>query len=394
MWEEQRSIGEAERKFVLYKIKPPKLQSHQTQSVVSKFDGEQYYDDGSGYWKFSAFRLKKMFGKTCNINRRHRRPAAPATPATCSSTGDTGDLQHRPFSISDQIMDENHTTIVDCETSLKMKKPKFGWDNRSFMVFVDSCLIEQKKGHKPGTSFDKFVQEFFNHSGETIHRHFHIVLKVVLKLSADIIKPDANYNDDVPEYILNKPRYYPMFKDCIGAIDGTHGTAHDTRIFNEALQRPDLNFPYSTGDKYYVVDAGYPNTRGWELLRDMHVNYKYKNQVRIVIASMVIHNYIRKFGMSDEAFNRAQQESYNPVRGDTGSDVYEEGPTLISWNESRRQWIGDQSQRSPTERMPEDPVKRSKEHLILFIQEVLESIPLTAEVKLSDDAYEILILKF
>ncbi|CAI9287724.1 unnamed protein product [Lactuca saligna] len=272
---------------------------------------------------------------------------------------------------------------------------------------------------------NRFVQEFFNHSGETIHRHFHTVLKAVLKLSADIIKPDANYNDDVPEYILNNPRYYPMFKDCIGAIDGTHvrasvpqneeakyigrkgyatqnimavcdfnmcftfvwagweGTAHDTRIFNEALQRSDLNFPYPTGDKYYVVDAGYPNTRGylapykgtniryhlpdfrrghsaavreprepkekfkylhsslrniiertfgvwkarWALLRDMHVNYKYKNQVKIVIASMAIHNYIRKFGRFDEAFNRAQQESYNPIRSDTSSEVYEEGPS-------------------------------------------------------------------
>ena len=59
----------------------------------------------------------------------------------------------------------------------------------------------------------------------------------------------------------------------------------------------------------------------------MHVNYKYKNQVRIVIALMAIHNYIRKVGRSDEAFNRAQQESYNLVRGDTGSDVYEEGPS-------------------------------------------------------------------
>nr|KAJ0202523.1 hypothetical protein LSAT_V11C500264830 [Lactuca sativa] len=59
---------------------------------------------------------------------------------------------------------------------------------------------------------NKFVQEFFNHSGETIHRHFHTVLKAVLKLSAGIIKPDANYNDDVPEFILNNPRYYPMFK--------------------------------------------------------------------------------------------------------------------------------------------------------------------------------------
>nr|XP_043638653.1 uncharacterized protein LOC122609778 isoform X2 [Erigeron canadensis]XP_043638655.1 uncharacterized protein LOC122609778 isoform X2 [Erigeron canadensis] len=96
-----------------------------------------------------------------------------------------------------------------------------------------------------------------------------------------------------------------MFKDCIGAIDGTHvmasvreheqpkyigrkcyatqnimaacdfnmcftfawagweGTSHDTRIFNEALRRPKVNFPCPTGDKYYVVDAGYPNTRGY-----------------------------------------------------------------------------------------------------------------------------------
>ncbi|XP_052620836.1 uncharacterized protein LOC128126768 [Lactuca sativa] len=161
------------------------------------------------------------------------------------------------------------------------------------------------------------------------------------------------------------------------------GTAHDTRIFNEALQRPDLNFPYPTGDKYYVVDVGYQNTRGylapykdtniryhlpdfrrghtaaireprgpkekfnylhsslrniiertfgvwkarWTLLRDMHVNYKYKNQVRIVIASMTIHNYTRKVGRFDETINMAQQESYNHVRGDTGSDVYEEGPS-------------------------------------------------------------------
>ena len=44
-----------------------------------------------------------------------------------------------------------------------------------------------------------------------IHRNFHTVLKVMLKLSADIIKSDANYNDDVPDYILNNPRYHPMF---------------------------------------------------------------------------------------------------------------------------------------------------------------------------------------
>nr|KAJ0191806.1 hypothetical protein LSAT_V11C800398660 [Lactuca sativa] len=59
----------------------------------------------------------------------------------------------------------------------------------------------------------------------------------------------------------------------------------------------------------------------------MHVNYKYKNQVKIMIASMAIHNYIRKFGRFDEVFNKAQQESYNPIRGDTSSEVYKEGPS-------------------------------------------------------------------
>ena len=59
---------------------------------------------------------------------------------------------------------------------------------------------------------NRFLQEIFNHSGETIHRHFHLVLGAVLRMSADTIKPVDNYNDVVPDYILNNRRYYPMFK--------------------------------------------------------------------------------------------------------------------------------------------------------------------------------------
>ncbi|KAJ9552299.1 hypothetical protein OSB04_016344 [Centaurea solstitialis] len=144
------------------------------------------------------------------------------------------------------------------------------------------------------------------------------------------------------------------------------GTAHDTRIFNE----PELNFPRPTGDKYYVVDAGYPNTRGylapykgtniryhipdfqrgrtmamhaprvpkekfnyyhsslrniiertfgvwkarWALLKDMHVNFKYRNQF-------------------DEAFTRAEAESYvPPTEGGTSNEVHEEGSSTRRTN--------------------------------------------------------------
>ncbi|KAL4574030.1 hypothetical protein LXL04_020852 [Taraxacum kok-saghyz] len=132
-------------------------------------------------------------------------------------------------------------------------------------------------------------------------------------------------------------------------------------------------------DKYYVVDAGYPNTRGylapykgthiryhlpdfqhgqtaamraprgsqetfnyrhsslpniieqtfgvwkarWALLRDMHVNFTYDHQVQIVIASMAVHNYIRRFGRYD-GFNAAEQESYNPRRGGNSSEEHDE----------------------------------------------------------------------
>ena len=51
----------------------------------------------------------------------------------------------------------------------------------------------------------------------------------------------------------------------------------------------------------------------WALLRDMHVNFTFDDQVQIVLASMAMHNYIRKAGRYDEAFGRAQQDTYTPA---------------------------------------------------------------------------------
>ena len=41
----------------------------------------------------------------------------------------------------------------------------------------------------------------------------------------EIIKPHQNFNC-IPQEIRLNPKYYPYFKDCIGAIDGTHVSAH------------------------------------------------------------------------------------------------------------------------------------------------------------------------
>ena len=43
-------------------------------------------------------------------------------------------------------------------------------------------------------------------------------------------------------------------------------------------------------------------------------SYSLNKQTDIVIATMAIHNYIRKFSVGDDAFQVAEQETYIPLR--------------------------------------------------------------------------------
>ncbi|XP_016699969.2 uncharacterized protein [Gossypium hirsutum] len=110
-------------------------------------------------------------------------------------------------------------------------------------------------------------------------------------------------DESTPSEITNNPRFYPYFKDCIGALDGTHirasiplstqgrfrsrkggttqnvlaaitfdlkfsyvltgweGSAHDSRILSDALSRPGgLRIPEG---KYYLADTGYGIQNGY-----------------------------------------------------------------------------------------------------------------------------------
>ncbi|XP_026417129.1 uncharacterized protein LOC113312604 [Papaver somniferum] len=65
---------------------------------------------------------------------------------------------------------------------------------------------------------NRILQERFQHSGETISRHFNAVLDAIVALADDFLVPTG---PDTPTEILENPRFYPYFKDCIGVIDGT-----------------------------------------------------------------------------------------------------------------------------------------------------------------------------
>ncbi|PPS13890.1 hypothetical protein GOBAR_AA06689 [Gossypium barbadense] len=147
-------------------------------------------------------------------------------------------------------------------------------------------------------------QERFQRSGSTISRYFAIVLEKVSRMATDLIAPEDLFFSSVPEQIRNDSRYMPHFKDYIGAIDGTHiaailppneqipyirrkdiptqnvmavcdfnmcftfvmagwkGSAHDTRIFLDAIQDPKYKFPYPPngylrpykGQRYHLPD--------------------------------------------------------------------------------------------------------------------------------------------
>lgn len=146
---------------------------------------------------------------------------------------------------------------------------------------------------KDGAS-SRTAQEHFQHSGETISRHFHKVLAALVHLApSTMMIPNGTY---VAPEIASNTKFFPYFRDAIGAVDGTHipvyiktgnadafrdkdgrlsqnvlaccdfgmmfqfvlagweGSAHDGLLGDHAL-RTGLIIPRG---KYLLADAGFP----------------------------------------------------------------------------------------------------------------------------------------
>ncbi|PNY06690.1 hypothetical protein L195_g003165 [Trifolium pratense] len=113
------------------------------------------------------------------------------------------------------------------------------------------------------------VPFLFHHSTETFNRCFDNVLRAIISLENELLIQPSDV--DVPTQILNDDKFYPYFKDCIGAISVTHsrvkvpvkdaprfcarkagweGSASYSRILKDALTRKDrLKLP---NGKYYL----------------------------------------------------------------------------------------------------------------------------------------------
>ncbi|KAK3227286.1 hypothetical protein Dsin_007148 [Dipteronia sinensis] len=130
----------------------------------------------------------------------------------------------------------------------------------------------------------RVVAERFQRSKDTIYRQFKRVLKGLYGLAPHIIREQNRGQQPPPPEIKDRPKFYPYFKKCIGAIDETHisawapahkqnsyrdrkvkitqnimcvcsfdmmftfvytgwkGTANDSRVFLDAIGRPGERF--------------------------------------------------------------------------------------------------------------------------------------------------------
>ncbi|KAL4311380.1 hypothetical protein GQ457_01G014020 [Hibiscus cannabinus] len=219
-------------------------------------------------------------------------------------------------------------------------------------------------------------RERFQRSGWTISQHFTIMLEKLSQMAMDIIAPDDCSFSSIPEQIRNDSRYMPHFKDCICAIDGTH---------IPTILPPNEQIPYigrkrcsnseCYGGKYYLVDSGYPQMKGylrpyrgqryhlpdfrkgrpmsgkeeifnhshsslrsviertfgvlkkkWAILRDMP-SYSFEKQRMIVICTMTIHNFIRKHAGQDDANFMEYDRAYENINSEEVQDEesYDDG---------------------------------------------------------------------
>ncbi|WVZ59522.1 hypothetical protein U9M48_009648 [Paspalum notatum var. saurae] len=281
-----------------------------TRHNVPKFDSSDSDDDGSSSddeeWTRNSIELIRSVQNNlfCTaliaaryyftyLDKNEARTSRQSGYAWLMETLDTPGGSHKMFRMDTSLFYSLHDLLV---SSYGLKSSLHMNSTESLAIFLVTC------GHGLSNSA---LQHIFKHSGETISRKFDEVLNCIVAMCEQYIRPiDPNFSDTHPR-ILSDRRMMPFFKDCIGALDGTHittippshdfiryigrsgkpsqnvlavvdfdlrftyasigqpGSMHDTSVLFHALNIDSNKFPHPPQGKYYNVDAGYPNRPGY-----------------------------------------------------------------------------------------------------------------------------------
>ncbi|KAL6563574.1 hypothetical protein OROGR_002533 [Orobanche gracilis] len=202
------------------------------------------------------------------------------------------------------------------------------------------------------------VREPFGRSHFTASQNFNKILKALNKLAAGMM---AKPSSTTPQKIRENTRFYPYFKDCVGAIDGTHipaiivgrdtssyrnrhgtisqnvpaacdfdlkfiyvlsgweGSAHDSKVLSDALSRRNSlkvpqdfagqgRDPENAKELFNLRHASLRNVieRIFGIFKSRFTVFKtappfpYKTQPELVLACAGLHNFLRNECRSDE----------------------------------------------------------------------------------------------
>ncbi|XP_024013204.1 uncharacterized protein LOC112087527 [Eutrema salsugineum] len=156
---------------------------------------------------------------------------------------------------------------------------KYGLQESHNMKVDESVAIFLILCGQNDTQYDISLR--FGHAQETIYRKFHCVLGAMVPLAVDYLRPRTAYElEAISNSLEGDRRYWPYFSGCIGTASlnvlgicdhdmlftycfvGMAGSTHDSRVLETAI-RDDPMFPKPPDRKYYLVDSGYANRRGY-----------------------------------------------------------------------------------------------------------------------------------
>ncbi|XP_054780804.1 uncharacterized protein LOC129288314 [Prosopis cineraria] len=107
-------------------------------------------------------------------------------------------------------------------------------------------------------------------------------------------------------------------------IAGWEGTAHDARVFDNAISTPSMHFPHPPPGKYYLVDSGYPTLNG------------YLGPYRCECYHLPD---FRRNSITDEQFIQAEDESVDVLEEDI--DIGEASSSNLPGSSRQMQYVRD-----------------------------------------------------
>lgn len=182
------------------------MQSDETDSDHSDSDNENmaFWNLALGGAKFAAAYVDLYLDK--NPPRTSKLSGMGWLLETLNTPGEC----HSQLRMSTEIFYNLHRLLVE----RYCLKPSLHINTQEMLaIFLFICA---------GNESNRKAHNRYKHSGETVDRTFDEVLNAQMKMSKDFIRPKNPNFPTVHRRISDDRGAYPHFKDCIGALDGTH----------------------------------------------------------------------------------------------------------------------------------------------------------------------------